>query len=150
MSPHSTRVRGGVVLLLGVASALWVGLTANGVAGGLVVADLGLSPVIALAIGAALSQLIFVGFVLASGVLHRPRPWYPEASVVMTRSTLIATWLMAPVVTIALWNLHAHRLDSLATEVFVEASVVILIAIAAATLATVGVGRVLAQAKTPR
>ncbi|HEY7024537.1 MAG TPA: hypothetical protein VH371_06235 [Candidatus Limnocylindrales bacterium] len=150
MTTDSTGFRGAVVVLLATASGLWLGLTANGLASALVVADLELSPVIALAIGAALGQFIFVSFVLASGVLRGPIPGHSTADFVMSRSTLIATWLLTPALTVALWNRHAHRLDSLAIEVFAEAGVMILIAIVAATLASVGAGRVLARHRGPR
>jgi hypothetical protein len=135
-------LRVSATVLLVAASTAWLGITANGLAAALVMSQLAVAPANALVVGSMLGHTIFVLLVIASGVLRERVPARSASKSIIIRSAVIAIWLTAPVMAVALWNLHAHRLDSFVVESFVEASAIIGIGLASVSLAAAGAARV--------
>jgi len=111
------------VALLVLGSVIWMAVTANGISAGLVVSEVGASPLVGLVAGVTLSQMMLMAIAPAS-VTVTSRASQPMRSA--TVMVLIGVGLSVPVVTVALWNLHAHRISSQPVEQFAEACLVLL------------------------
>jgi len=109
---------GAGVLALVAGSAVWLAVTAAGIGGGLIGVGMAFSPLVALVIGVAISQMLFALFIpsaLPNRELFRGRP-----ARLMLPSTLLAIGLAAPLTTGALWNMHAYRVGGERIDVLGE------------------------------
>lgn len=135
------------VLAVAAGSAIWLAVTANGVGAALVGSDLSFQPLVGLAIGAAMSQVLFGVFVPTAlpsrGVLIRP------TGRLVAASTLVGIGLAMPFLTVLLWNTHAHRLGSHGVDLLGEGLVLFAISFATWLVTLVVLKLVVARYSTP-
>lgn len=124
-------------VLLAAGSVLWLAVTANGIAASLVLTDVALPPLIGLAVGVAISQIVLSVFL--PGATPHDEQWARRLIVICT---IAAIWLATPVATVHLWNLH--RLESHPVDPLAEGVALLMAASLLVWLATLGATKALA------